>query len=189
LRSANASPNAGQRRVLVSADRGLRNVFVYVKDGLDPAYAFDTPAAPVELTQKGCIYSPRVLGVRAGQTLDVANADPTLHNVHALPMTNEEFNKHQPIQNSHLKHVFTAPEVMIRFKCDVHPWMASYVGVVAHPFFAVTDETGHYAITGLPPGSYTLEAWHEVFGRQTAHVTVAERQTQPLDFSFSAKAK
>ncbi len=111
-----------------------------MKDGLDAAYAFDTPTEPVDLAQKGCVYSPRVFGIRVGQPLDVVNADATLHNVHALPMVNQEFNKSQPSQNSHMSHVFTAPEVMVRFKCDVHAWMASYVGVMAHPYFAVTDD-------------------------------------------------
>jgi plastocyanin len=186
---SSSTPNPVSDAVLVAADGGLRNAFVYVKDGLDAAYAFDTPAEPVELMQRGCVYSPRILGIRVGQPLDVVNGDPTLHNVHALPMVNEEFNKHQPIQNSHLKHVFTAPEVMVRFKCDVHGWMASYVGVMAHPYFAVSDAAGRFSIENLPPGDYTLEAWHETFGRKTAKVTVVSRTTAPVEFTFTAAAK
>lgn len=183
------SPNPQSDAVLVSKDGGLRNAFVYVRDGLDPGYAFDTPTTPVELVQKGCIYEPRVLGVRVGQPIDVVNNDPTLHNVHALPMVNQEFNKSQPIQNSHMSHVFTAPEVMVRFKCDVHAWMAAYVGVMTHPYFAVSDDAGHFAIPTLPPGTYTLEAWHEKFGRRTATVTVIGQQTQTVTFSFTAQSK
>jgi plastocyanin len=175
--------------VLVGKDGALRNVFVYVKSGLDAAYTFDTPTAPVELVQSGCIYAPRVMGVRVGQPIDVVNSDPTLHNVHALPMVNQEFNKSQPVQNSHMTHVFTAPEVMVRFMCNVHSWMSSYVGVMEHPYFAVSDEAGHFEIKNLPPGTYTLEAWHEKFGRKTAQVTVGDKQAQTATFTFAADSK
>jgi plastocyanin len=186
---AGGTPNPVSDAVLVGANGALKNAFIYVKDGLDPGYTFDTPAEPVELAQKGCEYAPRVFGIRVGQTLDVVNADATLHNVHALPMVNEEFNKSQPLQNSHMKHVFTAPEVMVRFKCDVHAWMAAYVGVLPHPYFAVSDEAGHFDIRNLPPGHYTIEAWHETFGRRTANVTVGEKQQQTVTFTFAAAAK
>ena len=186
---AGPGPNPQNEAVLVAADGALRNVFVYVRDGLDPAYTFDPPTAPVELAQRGCIYTPRVMGVQVGQVIDVLNADATLHNVHALPMVNQEFNKHQPLQNTRMNHVFTAPEVMVRFKCDVHPWMASWVGVVAHPFFAVSDAAGKFDIKGLPPGSYTLEAWHETYGRQTTTVKVGEKQDQAIAFTFKADSK
>jgi len=182
-------PNPVSDAVVVAPDGGLKNAFVYVKDGLAADYTFDTPATPVELTQHGCVYSPRVLGVRVGQTMEVVNDDPTLHNVHAMPMVNEEFNKSQPIQGSRLQHVFTSPEVMVRFKCDVHGWMASYVGVMANPYFAVTDEAGHFDIPNLPPGSYTIEAWHETFGRRTATVTIGDKQSQTVAFTFTAVAK
>lgn len=175
--------------VLVSKDGALRNAFVYVKSGLDAAYTFDAPAAPVELIQKGCIYAPRVMGVRVGQPIDVVNSDATMHNVHALPMVNQEFNKSQPLQNSHMTHVFTAPEVMVRFMCNVHSWMSSYVGVMEHPYFAVSDEAGHFEIKNLPPGTYTIEAWHEKFGRRTAQVTVGEKQAQTAAFTFTADPK
>ena len=186
---AGPGPNPQNEAVLASADGALQNVFIYVREGLDPKYTFDTPVTPVELKQTGCIYRPRVMGVQVGQPIDVTNADPTLHNVHALPMVNSEFNKHQPKQNDHMTHVFTAPEVMVKFKCDVHPWMASWVGVVAHPFFAVSDQNGHFDIKGLPPGKYTLEAWHETFGRQTVIATVDEHQAQSVSFTFKAAGK
>lgn len=182
-------PNPQSEAVLVGPTGGLQNVFVYVREGLDPAYTFDTPTKPAELKQTGCIYRPRVMGVQVGQPIDVENQDPTLHNVHALPMVNSEFNKHQPKQNEHMTHTFTAPEVMVRFKCDVHPWMSSWVGVVAHPFFAVSDESGHFDIKGLPPGTYTVEAWHEKYGRQSSKVTVGEHQDQSIAFTFKADGK
>ena len=151
-----AGPNPQSDAVLIGADGALKNVFVYIKDGLDPALLVRRrrPQAVV-LDQKGCIYSPRVVGVRVGQPLEIVNSDPTLHNVHALPMANQEFNQGQPFQGIRMTKTFTAPEVMVRFKCDVHGWMAAYVGVVAHPFFAVTDADGTFEMKGLPPGTYT----------------------------------
>jgi plastocyanin len=184
-----AGPNPQSDAVLVGADGNLKNVFVYIKDGLDPAYSFSIPSTAAVLDQKGCIYTPRVLGVRAGQTLEIVNSDPTVHNVHAVPMANQEFNKGQPFQGMREHQVFTVPEVMVRFVCNVHGWMAAYVGVVAHPFFAVTDGAGNFELKGVPPGTYTLEAWHEKFGRQTTTVTIGEKQTQTVGFTFKASGQ
>ncbi len=182
-----SGPNPVSDAVLVTSDGGLQNVFVYVKEGLDPAYGFDLPAGPAVLDQKGCRYTPHVMGVRVGQPLEIVNSDPTMHNVHALPNTNPEFNAGQPIQGIRTTKTFNSPDVMVRFKCDVHSWMAAYVGVVAHPYFAVTTEDGRFDLRNLPPGTYTLEAWHEKFGTQTANVTVGDKQSQTASFSFSAK--
>lgn len=185
----NAGPNPQSDALVIGADGAVRSVFVWVKDGLDPEYAFETPTTPVVIDQKGCVYTPRVVGVRVGQPIEVVNSDPTLHNVHALPMVNQEFNQGQPVQYSKLSRTFTAPEVMVRFKCDVHSWMAAWVGVVAHPYFAVTGADGSFQLPNLPPGTYTLEAWHEKLGPKTAKVTVAAGQTQAASFTFSAVAK
>ena len=182
----NAGPNPQSDAILVGANGALKNAFVYVKSGLDAGYAFDAPAGPAQLNQHGCIYTPRVLGVRVGQAIEIINNDDTMHNVHALPMVNQEFNKSQPKVNDRMSTVFTAPEVMVRFKCDVHGWMAAHVGVVDHPYFAVSDEAGQFEMKNLPPGSYTLEAWHEKFGRTTANVTITDKQAQTVAFSFSA---
>jgi plastocyanin len=176
--------NVRSQAVLVGKDGALENVFVYVKDGLDPAYTFDIPTTPMTLDQKGCRYTPRVFGVRAGQPVEIVNSDATLHNVHALPMMNQEFNQGEPAQGARMQKTFTVPEVMVRFKCDVHAWMSAYVGVMAHPFFAVSAADGTFSIKGLPPGTYTLEAWHEKFGTRTTRVTIAEHQTQHASFSF-----
>jgi plastocyanin len=184
-----SGPNPQSDAVLVGPGGALQNVFVYVKDGLDPAYSFDTPTTPVQLDQKGCHYSPRIFGVRAGQPIELMNSDATLHNVHALPMANSEFNTGAPVQGWRMTHVFTVPEVMVRFKCDVHGWMAAYVGVMAHPFFAVSAADGTFDIKGLPPGTYTIAAWHEKFGTRTAQVTVGEHQMQNLTLTFSAATK
>ena len=183
---AGSGPNPQSDAVLVAPDGGMKNAFVYVKDGLDPAYAFVVPVTPVTLDQKGCFYTPRILGIRAGQPLDLTNSDATLHNVHALPMTNREYNQGLPFKNVKLTHTFTVPEVMVRFKCDVHPWMSAYVGVVAHPFFAVTDATGAFDIKGIPPGTYTIEAWHERFGTRMAKITLAPKQDLTASFTFTA---
>jgi plastocyanin len=170
--------------VLVRADGAVQNVFVYIKDGVDPAYSFDVPTAPVVLDQKGCRYGPRVLGVRAGQQVRIINSDATMHNVHALPMANREFNHGQQEQAPAFTHTFTVPEVMVRFKCDVHGWMSAHVGVMAHPFFAVTGPDGAFEIKGIPPGTYTVGAWHETFGTETQPISVADRERKTAAFVF-----
>ena len=181
---------AGQKplsdAVLVAADGALQNAFVYIKDGLDPAYTFATPSTPVVLDQKGCVFVPRVMGLRVGQALELANTDPTFHNIHALPKQNREFNDGLAPGIPPMRHTFTTPEVMVRFKCDVHGWMTAHIGVMGHPFFAVTAADGTFSFPGVPPGTYTVEAWHEVFGRRTTQVTVGAGETSPLSFSFGS---
>jgi hypothetical protein len=167
----------------VVSDGGLEHVFVYVKDGLGN-YTFDPPSGAVMLDQAGCRYEPHVFGVRVGQTLTIRNSDPTLHNVHATPKVNSEFNTGQPVQGMTNDFVFTAPEVMVPFKCDVHGWMHAYAGVVNHPYFATSGSGGKFEIKGLPAGKYTFEAWHEKLGPQTQEVTVGESETKEVTFTF-----
>jgi plastocyanin len=180
-----AGPNPMNDDVVVN-NGGLQNVFVYVKSGLDPAYSFDAPSGPVELDQKACRYVPRVLGIRVGQELVMLNSDETLHTVHALPKSNREFNRSMQLKGERHTHRFSAPEAMVRFKCDVHGWMNAHVGVMAHPYFAVTKADGTFEIPGLPPGTYTIEAWHERFGTQTKEVTVGDKQAQDASFTFKS---
>ena len=168
-------------------DGGLDNVFIYVKDGLG-AYSFDMPAEPVTLDQKGCRYTPHVLGVRVGQPIEVINSDETMHNVHALPDVNGEINIGQHMKGLRNTHTFTAPEVMVPFKCDLHGWMSAYIGVVEHPYFAVTKDGGTFELKGLPPGTYTVEAWHEKGGTQTRQVTIGSRETKDVNFTFGSAA-
>jgi len=173
--------------VIVNANGTLENVFVYVKKGLE-GKAFDVPKTPVIIDQKGCQYHPHVFGMMAGQKLIIRNNDPTLHNIHALPIVNKEFNVGQPNQGMETARTFAQPEVMVKFKCDVHPWMNAYVGVLDHPFYAVTGEDGTFSLKGLPPGEYVIEAWHEKYGTQDATVKVGEGETKTVNFTFTKPA-
>jgi plastocyanin len=168
---------------VVVNDGALQNVFVYVKDGLGNL-VFPIPTTPVVLDQKGCHYEPHVFGIQVGQPLEIRNSDPTLHNVHAVARANQEFNTGQPIQGMKTTHVFTAKEVLLPFKCDVHGWMNSFAGVVDHPFYAVTGADGTFTLKGLPPGTYTIEAVHEKLGAQTQSVTIGEKETKDIAFTF-----
>ncbi|MCA1559695.1 MAG: hypothetical protein LC753_14115 [Acidobacteria bacterium] len=165
---------------------GLENVFVYVKDGL-ANYYFETPSAPAKLDQKGCRYMPHVFGLRVGQPLEIINSDPTLHNVHALPDVNQEFNFGQAIQGMKNTKTFTAREVMVPFKCDVHGWMSAYAGVLDHPYFAVTANAGTFEIKDVPPGTYVVEAWHEKLGVRTHSVTIGDKESKDLNFTFNVQ--
>ena len=185
-----ADPNcerAGQgvttEGILVGSGGALENVFVYVKDGLGNL-RFPTPSTPAVLDQKGCHYTPHVFGVQVGQPVEIVNSDATLHNVHAVATSNQEFNTGQPIQGMRFTHTFSTTEVMVPVKCDVHGWMNAYVGVLDHPFFAVSSADGTFSLKGLPPGNYTIEAWHEKLGTQMQMVTIGEKETKNVAFAF-----
>jgi len=171
--------------VVAGENGALANVFVYVKDGLG-GRKFPAPSEVVLLDQQGCTYHPHVFGIMVGQELEILNSDDTLHNIHAMPTKNQQFNIGQPIKGLSTKRTFDAPEVMVPFKCDVHKWMNSYAGVLDHPYFGVTGDTGSFQIGNLPPGDYVVEAWHETLGAQTQNVTVGERETKELSFTFTA---
>ncbi len=174
--------------VVVNADGTLRNVFVYVKSGLE-GKTYEPPKDPVTIDQKGCQYWPHVFGMQAKQKMLIKNSDDTLHNIHALPTINDEFNKGQPAGSPEIPKTFTKPEVMVHFKCDVHPWMSAYVGVLDHPFYSVTGEAGTYSIKGLPAGEYEIVAWHEKYGEQSAKVKVGDGESKTADFKFSKPAE
>ena len=173
--------------VMVGPDGGLANVFVYVKEGLDPALKFPTEPATV-IDQKGCEYMPHVVGMSTGETLTVRNSDPFLHNINATPTANRGFNRSQPNQGMEFQTTFTEAEIMIPVRCDVHGWMEAYIGVTAHPYHATTPEAGTFALDRLPPGDYVVEAWHETLGTATQNVTVATGQTADITFTFSPRA-
>jgi hypothetical protein len=177
-----------QESYMVGGDgKSLENVFIYVKDGLGN-YDYDPPTDSPRIDQKSCRYHPHVFGMRVGQPLEILNSDPTLHNIHALPKTNAEFNNGQPIQGMKMVHTFTAKEVMVPFKCDVHGWMNAYVGVLDHPYFATTDKDGKFSLKSLPPGTYTIEAWHEKLGTQEQKVTIGPKESKEITFTFKPVA-
>lgn len=169
--------------VVVGEGSGLQNVFVYVKDVKGD---FPPPGDPVVINQNGCHYEPHVIGLQVGQPLQILNSDKTLHNVHGMPKVNAGFNFAMPKFVKKKEHEFESPETMVAVKCDVHPWMNAYIGVLPHPFFAVTGPDGTFEIDGLPPGEYTIEAWHETLGTQEGKAKVAADGTATVDFTFKA---
>lgn len=171
-------------QVIVNPNATLKNVFVYVKEGLS-GQKFETPKTAVVFDQKGCQYHPKVFGIMVNQPLEILNSDDTLHNVHSLPTASQGFNLGMPIKGMKLKKSFAKPEVMIKIKCEVHPWMSAHAGVLEHPFYGVTSEDGAAQIKDLPAGEYTIEAWHEKYGAQTQKVTVTG-QDQEIVFQFKA---
>jgi plastocyanin len=171
--------------VVVGPGNGLANVVVRVTAGADGHY--DPPTTPASLDQSACMYRPRVQAVVAGQALSIRNGDQTLHNVHAYKGPSTLFNQAEiPGLPPMAKKVGEAGDVL-KFKCDVHPWMTGYVVVNNNPFFAVTGNDGWFRIGNLPPGSYTLTAWHERYGTKTAQVTVAEGKPAEVSFAYDAK--
>ena len=166
------------------ADGKLKNVFVYVKDGLSGT--FPSPTTPAKLDQHGCWYEPHVIGLQVNQPLEIVNSDGTLHNVNAKPTLNQPFNVAQPVQGMKTTKKFAKPELAIKVKCNVHPWMHAYIHVLEHPFFGVSDGAGAFSIANLPAGTYTIEAWHEKLGTQTQSVTVAAGETKDVTFTFKS---
>ena len=172
------------QNVLVRDGR-MEDVFVMVSSGLE-GYRFDMPTDSALLDQKGCTYYPRVQGVRAGQPIVIRNSDPTIHNVHARPEVNDQFNIGQPDRTESVRS-FDTPESMIPITCDVHGWMRSYIGVVDHPLFATTGADGTFTFR-LPPGEYQVTAWHERYGQKSATVVVRENEASELPFTFGGES-
>lgn len=163
---------------------GLANVIVRLTGGV-PGGPFPVPDEPAVLDQLGCTFFPHVLVLRAGQALNIRNSDDTLHNVHAYPVANDEFNLAMPKFRKQLVRVFEkVEEEPFRMTCDVHPWMENWIAVLPHPFFAVTDPSGRFVLEGLPAGTYELEAWHERLGIQSAGTTVGDGETAEVHFTF-----
>src|SRR5437868_5972246 len=190
------SPNLTTEDWVVK-DGKLANTYVYIKDGTlaDNSkigdYSFPTPTAAVTLDQNGCHYKPHVLGVMVNQPITITNSDPTTHNIHFTPKNNPDWNQSQPNGAAPLTHKLARAEVLVPVKCNQHPWMKSYVGVTKHPFFAVTAEDGSFTIKGVPPGKYTVVAWHEGGANgteKTMQVTVPASGAVKADFSFGASA-
>jgi plastocyanin len=169
--------------LVVNRDGALSNVFVYVKQGLEGKH-FERPQQPVLLDQKRCRFAPRVLGIQAGQAFKVINSDPVTHNVHPIAKMNREWNQSQGPGDPPLERRFARPEIMVRVKCNVHSWMRAWVGVMDHPYFAVTGVDGSFEIPGLPPGDYTIEAWQESLGVQEQRVSLPAQGHVRIDFKF-----
>jgi hypothetical protein len=178
-------------------DGKLANTFVYIKDGTLADgkkvgdFAWAAPSSPAVLDQDGCHYKPHVFGVVTKQSISIKNSDPTTHNVHFTPKNNPDWNQSQPNGAGPLTHKLNVAEAMVPVKCNQHPWMKAYVGVLKHPFFAVSAENGSYTIANVPPGTYTVVAWHEGPGagtEKTMQVTVPAKGSGTADFSFGASA-
>lgn len=172
------------QEIVINPDGTLQNALVYVKEGL-PESNYPTPSQAATIDQKGCVYSPHVVAVMTNQEIAVRNSDPTTHNIHPLPKQNREWNKSQPPGGEPLKESFAREEIAIPVKCNVHPWMKSYIAVLKHPFFVVTGRDGSFNIEGLPPGEYTVAVWHEKLGTMEKKVTVAAKETGTVEFTFT----
>lgn len=182
---ANSTP-AFPDQVVVGDGNTLANVVVYVKTGAE-GYSFPTPTDSVTLDQKNCMYTPHVVALMVGQQLSVVNSDDTTHNIHPTPADNREWNKSQPPKSPSITDTFARPEVAIPVKCNVHPWMKSYIAVMANPYYAVTDKDGKFELKNLPPGTYTIEAWQEKYGVVDQTVTIGAKESKTSDFTFKAQ--
>ena len=173
--------NANDEEVVVGPAGELANVIVYVKN----APAGPATTTPAVLDQKGCQYHPHVQVVEVGQPLQIRNDDATLHNVHAMPNVNSQFNEGQPVQGMVSTKKFDKAEIIpFRIKCDVHGWMKSFMAVLPHPYHSVSQMNGTFSIGNLPPGTYTLVAWHEKYGTQEQQVTVGAKESKAITFTF-----
>ncbi|HJX84748.1 MAG TPA: carboxypeptidase regulatory-like domain-containing protein [Candidatus Angelobacter sp.] len=170
--------------VVLLKDGKLANVFVYIKKGL-PQGTFTPPGTPVVLTQKGCRYSPHIIGIMAGQAFTVLNQDTADHNIHSMSSGNVPFNESQSPTDKPIVKTFRYPEMKMVLECDQHQWMRAYVNVMSHPYFAVSAADGSFTIPDLPPGEYTLAAVHEKFGEQTMKIKVGPKQNVKADFGFA----
>jgi uncharacterized membrane protein len=174
----------------VRAEKGLlAEVFVSISEGLDRWQIPPPPKDPVTVDQKACFFEPRMIGVRVGQPVRFLNSDPMLHNVRALGTVNRGFSLAMPLPGMEHVKTFNKPEVMVPLRCDVHPWMTANIGVKPHPYFAVTNASGEYVLSSVPPGEYVIEAWHETLGRQTAKVSLGASGTASADFTFKASGE
>jgi plastocyanin len=173
---------------VISPAGRVKYVFVWLKTGV-PEGVWPVPADAATLDQKGCMYEPHVLGAMVYQDVKFTNSDPTNHNIHPLPRTNQEWNESQPAGTPAIIKRFTRPEIMMPVKCNVHPWMRAFIGVVSHPFFAVTSDDGSFKINGIPPGKYTIEAWQERYGVKDIAVTVSPKTQQTVNFEYTGSQR
>lgn len=180
------SPLMTQDQV-VGENGELAYVFIQIKSGLE-SKKYPVPEEAATLTQSGCRYYPHMQGVLVGQTLSIINDDPMLHNVRSYARRNRAFNMGQPNKGDKRDRIFRRKEDHMKIKCDVHTWMTSYVFAMDHPYFAVSAESGKFTIENVPAGEYTLEAWHEVYGKQKLTITVGGSDVSDADFTFKPKS-
>jgi plastocyanin len=179
--SQHASTPATDEEVVVGAGGELANVIVFIKN----APAGTPTSTPAVIDQHGCQYHPHVQAVEVGQPIQIKNSDATLHNIHAMPVVNSAFNEGQPVQGMVSTKKFDKPELVpFKIKCDVHGWMKSFMVVLPHPYHGVSGMDGKFTIGNLPPGSYTVVAWHEKYGTQEQNITVAPKEAKTVDFTF-----
>jgi hypothetical protein len=172
-----------QQTIVTGANGALANAVVYVKSGLEN-YRFDSPSNRVVLDQKGCMYEPHIIALMVNQPLQINNDDMTIHNVHPISKINDSWNRSQPPGAESLVQSFPRAELAIPIVCNVHPWMRSYTFVFAHPYYTVTSKSGMFDLKGLPPGRYTIEAWHEKYGTQDQIVTVGPKESKNISLVF-----
>ncbi len=186
-----AKKTIGSEKVIVNKKTDpmtLRNVVVSIKEGLGKK-SFPVSKEELTIIQIGCQYKPHVLAGQAGQTLRILNGDNTNHNIHFLPKVNDEHNFTQPKKDTEKgKTIILKAEDPFKVKCDVHPWMNCFVAIFEHPFFDVTSKDGTFTLTGMPDGAYTIEAWHEAFGKVTAEVEVSGGKAANMDLTFEPKS-
>jgi Carboxypeptidase regulatory-like domain len=165
----------------------LQNVVVYLKGDFSQ-YTFTVPTTPAVIDQKGCQYHPHVLALMTNQPLEVINSDPVTHNIHPVPKDNREWNQSQPPGSAPIMQSFARPEVAIPVKCNVHPWMKAYIAVFNNPYFQVTGKEGTFDLKNVPPGTYTLTAWHELYGTQMQSVTIGPKESKSVTLTFRTSA-
>lgn len=185
---AKKHPTVPNEMLVLGSGNTMANVMVRVVKGLPAGKTWPAPKEPVVMDQLGCQYVPHVIGIMVGQPFKVLNSDGVLHNVHTLPKVNRPTNMAMPPTRKEATESFAKEEDMFVVKCDVHPWMRSYIGVMSHPFYAVTKPDGKFQIANLPAGTYEIEAWHEKLGTQKASVTVGATDSKAVDFKFAAPA-
>jgi plastocyanin len=169
--------------VLTGKTGGLANAFVYIQTGLE-GKKFEPVKEAVTIDQHGCMFLPRVTGIRAGQTLDLKNSDSVSHNIHPMPVNNREWNEQQSPGTPDVEHRFARAEVMIPVKCNVHGWMHAWIGVVDHPYFTATGPDGGFAWKNVPPGDYTISVWHEKMGEQKQKVHLDASGNATVNFIY-----
>ena len=170
--------------VVTGSGNSLRNVVVYISSGDNENSV--PPAGPVTFDQQGCHYTTHVAALRVGQEVKISNSDPISHNIHPMAKVNREWNKIQLPGVPPFSYAFDREEI-IPVKCNIHSWMQGYFVVLRTSHFAVTGEDGRFSLPNLPPGHYTITAWHEVYGTQTKEVTIGGVESELLDFSFTSK--